>query len=335
MRITFNPHHAPRVARLLDKTGIITITDDMTIKERGKIVIDAQNADGYAAYSTDIRYTAYDHQRAGTASGQPSPSEYQQMIAMAAEGVKSVNGVKPDENGDVQVQGGGVSDDQIKQVVSDYMTENPVTIPETLPNPNALTLTGAVEGTYDGSKPLEVEIPSGGIDIASAEVGQIIKVAAVDDNGKPTAWEAVDTAALPELIADVTAAEDTTMLSITTDSNGNAFRIKQYSFFITFPETDAESNQTAYIRLYSYGGGMALTNAIRPSGFSVHVYAQGVTADAACYDMARVQIAGVTQGSDTFTYVAMGVIDIVQLYTLSSDMVVPQGTNIKIYGVRV
>ena len=36
------------------------------------------------------------------------------------------------------------------------------TIPEKLPNPNPLTFTGAVEGSYDGSAPLNVEIPSGG-----------------------------------------------------------------------------------------------------------------------------------------------------------------------------
>ena len=37
-----------------------------------------------------------------------------------------------------------------------------ITIPTALPNPNALTFTGAVTGRYDGSAPLEVEIPSGG-----------------------------------------------------------------------------------------------------------------------------------------------------------------------------
>lgn len=36
------------------------------------------------------------------------------------------------------------------------------TIPDKLPNPNALTFTGAVTGIYDGSAPLSVEIPSGG-----------------------------------------------------------------------------------------------------------------------------------------------------------------------------
>ena len=36
------------------------------------------------------------------------------------------------------------------------------TIPEKLPNPNPLTFTGAVTGSYDGSAPLKVKIPSGG-----------------------------------------------------------------------------------------------------------------------------------------------------------------------------
>ena len=35
-------------------------------------------------------------------------------------------------------------------------------IPTSLPNPNALTFTGAVTGNYDGSAPVSVEIPSGG-----------------------------------------------------------------------------------------------------------------------------------------------------------------------------
>ena len=35
-------------------------------------------------------------------------------------------------------------------------------MPGALPNPNALTFTGAVEGSYDGSEALTVEISSGG-----------------------------------------------------------------------------------------------------------------------------------------------------------------------------
>lgn len=70
-----------------------------------------------------------------------------------------------------------------------------IIIPDKLPNPNALTFTGAVSGSYDGSAPLEVEIPSGGGGLTvtnTAVVGQTVKIAAVDENGQPTEWEAVD-----------------------------------------------------------------------------------------------------------------------------------------------
>ena len=41
-------------------------------------------------------------------------------------------------------------------------------MPTALPNPNALTFTGAVTGSYDGSAAVTVEIPSGGGSIATA-----------------------------------------------------------------------------------------------------------------------------------------------------------------------
>ena len=72
-------------------------------------------------------------------------------------------------------------------------------IPSSLPNPNALTFTGAVTGSYDGSAPMSVEIPSGGgsgsdisLGLTGATVGQIAKITAVDASGKPTEWEAAD-----------------------------------------------------------------------------------------------------------------------------------------------
>lgn len=42
-----------------------------------------------------------------------------------------------------------------------YLTEHQA-LPTTLPNPNKLTLTGAVEAEYDGSKAVEVTVPKGG-----------------------------------------------------------------------------------------------------------------------------------------------------------------------------
>jgi hypothetical protein len=51
-----------------------------------------------------------------------------------------------------------------------------VDVPEKLPNPNALTFSGAVSGTYDGSEPLTVEIPSGGGGGTSIELDDTLTV---------------------------------------------------------------------------------------------------------------------------------------------------------------
>lgn len=51
---------------------------------------------------------------------------------------------------------------QVLTKTADGQEWKDVDIPTALPNPNALTFTGAVIGSYDGSAPLTVEIPSGG-----------------------------------------------------------------------------------------------------------------------------------------------------------------------------
>ena len=71
-------------------------------------------------------------------------------------------------------------------------------IPKSLKNPYSLTFTGAVTGSYDGSKPMTFNIPSGGggtdisLGLTGAAVGDIIKVKSVDESGKPTEWEAAE-----------------------------------------------------------------------------------------------------------------------------------------------
>ena len=49
---------------------------------------------------------------------------------------------------------------QVLTKTADGQEWKDVDIPTALPNPNALTFTGAATGTYDGSAPLEVEIPT-------------------------------------------------------------------------------------------------------------------------------------------------------------------------------
>lgn len=80
-------------------------------------------------------------------------------------------------------------------------------------------------------------IPSGGTDISlgltAATVGQTIKVKAVDTDGKPTAWEAVDMAGDEtwELIASGEM-QETAKLDITKDNNGLPFSLKSAQIFV-------------------------------------------------------------------------------------------------------
>lgn len=80
-------------------------------------------------------------------------------------------------------------------------------------------------------------IPSGGTDISlgltAATVGQTIKVKAVDTDGKPTAWEAVDAAGGEtwELIASGEM-QEAALLNINKDNNGLPFSLKSAQIFV-------------------------------------------------------------------------------------------------------
>lgn len=87
-------------------------------------------------------------------------------------------------------------------------------------------------------------IPSGGSDISlgltAATIGQTIKVKAVDTDGKPTAWEAVDIAK-PwgwELINEITIPEGSDEILefvINTDSNGKPFKLHRFMMCVHMP----------------------------------------------------------------------------------------------------
>lgn len=91
---------------------------------------------------------------------------------------------------------------------------------------------------------------TGGTDISlgltSAAVGQTIKVKAVDDSGKPTAWEAAD---MPtgeedfELIFSDTITEDANGFVRTVDKDGNTFELKESVVIVyTVPFESSTSN---------------------------------------------------------------------------------------------
>ena len=89
-----------------------------------------------------------------------------------------------------------------------------------LPNPNALTFTGAVTGSYDGSAPLSVEIPGGG-------------------SGNND-WE---------LLADVTLTEDVATIAITQTPSGEAFSVRELVIIGT-PISDG-TNKTVQFAPYA------------------------------------------------------------------------------------
>ena len=88
--------------------------------------------------------------------------------------VKTVNGIVPDENGNVQIDADLKSavisvngKTGMVQLSAEDVGALPSTVvipklPDALPNPHTLSFTGAVRATYDGSKEISVEIPNGG-----------------------------------------------------------------------------------------------------------------------------------------------------------------------------
>ena len=75
----------------------------------------------------------------------------------------------------------------IKYLLTDYPKKKD--IPTKLPNPNPLTFTGAVAGSYDGSEALTVEIPETFI-LHSSTAGSTKKFKiTVDDSGTLSATE--------------------------------------------------------------------------------------------------------------------------------------------------
>lgn len=105
------------------------------------------------------------------------------------------------------------------------------------------------------------DIPSGGTDISlgltAATVGQTVKVKAVDADGKPTAWEAVEMAKGGEpwgweLINEVTIPDgsgEVEKLTIDVDSNGKPFKLHRFMLFGSYPKYTGESE----IPKFGYG----------------------------------------------------------------------------------
>lgn len=110
--------------------------------------------------------------------------------------------------------------------------------------PQSETVAGLAEAI--DSIPLQADHSLG---LTSAAVGQIAKIAAVDADGKPTAWEAVDIPAGGgqnwELINHIKIADDaeeTSALTISVDFSGNAFSLSRIRLIAYMPKYEGESD---------------------------------------------------------------------------------------------
>jgi hypothetical protein len=132
--------------------------------------------------------------------------------------VKSVNGAKPDADGNVEVEGGG------EYLVPMEVPASPA-VGELWYDPDAEAPGGGITEETDPTVQgwAKTSIP--------AAVGQYFKVSAVDENGNVTAVEAVDAPSgggeTWRLVNSVKLTEDAASIDFTKDSEGNDFALRR------------------------------------------------------------------------------------------------------------
>ena len=129
------------VVNSLSDNDAIFVNSSNSLKQISKSNLVTKGADGgYYAPSVDDE---------GNLSWAASKADMPAVDGANIKGPRGVSGI--------YVGSGDMPDGYNVQIDPDG---TPDEMPTTLPNPNALTFTGAVTGTYDGSNPVSVEIPN-------------------------------------------------------------------------------------------------------------------------------------------------------------------------------
>lgn len=188
--------------------------------------------------------------------------------------------------------------------------------------------------------------PSGaGLDVTGASVGQIVKIAAVDADGTPTAWAPVDMPAdrRYELIETITIDEDMSAIERTAEPDGTAYNFHSMALRVTFPTSKAGSNVTNF-RVRMFVNETNPTEAIDAfRTFNLNQYINILTVlTESHYGLYVTQMSDVTSnpghasGFPTFISsdykFGTGIYKLSVETTLSNDLYA--GTVVEIYGVR-
>ena len=137
------------------------------------------------------------------------------------------------------------------------------------------------------------------MDITGATVGQIAKISAVDENGKPTAWVPVDMSggSLPEefeLVFEDEITEDLSSYKRDVDQDGNPFALSEAAVVIlTRPFTDdtAASGRALGLSKDAYWGRscVQITNSLKKGNVAMYdvVYAKVISGYQMCITSGR------------------------------------------------
>lgn len=166
--------------------------------------------------------------------------------------------------------------------------------------------------------------------ITSAAVGDIVKVKAVDASGKPTEWEAAGGADIWETIADYTAAEAASWLTINKDANGNAFSLRKVKVEIILPNAVGAGLWYLYL---SPGSQFFGTTSINSEGNNpVRIQCKAESDDIVTLALKR----GKTESNDLIPLVRLADYTAITAVRLGnwSDLTFPAGTKVLVKGVR-
>lgn len=181
-----------------------------------------------------------------------------------------------------------------------------------------------------------------GMDITGATVGQIAKISAVDENGKPTAWVPVDMsgggdAQRASLLFETTTTERVSAIDYRTP---DGFYVRNCVTYVWIPkDTEISGRKNFFMRPYGNVGGAIISNGIRsdqnytvkaytltPYGGANEEYSKGLASKIAWFE-------AITIGGDHYEQKQDDIFTSgVRAYTNNADVTFPIGTYMSVWG---